>query len=357
VGLSPLRFGDEDSPSDDDGRRQALVSAMEWLVINEPVVEEATMVLDVFARRNRDAAVAPSLRHPSVGPASAFARTGRPGLIVLPLIATLLLSCVAPATQPISGPTGVGNAPPQASGVKRIVVGIRGTPVSPIMKVTVSGGTGQAPGAEELEELVNSRLGMVDPSGTVRPYLAESVPTVENFFHDPAGQRLSVEARTNDGFDFHMKTLYPVADYWQRAGVETSTLVLNRAQAQTPQIRATFPGFEVIRNPTDPTRLVIFHSSQMRLPENNYVGSNYMNYKNAEWDGLLDRFFSTSPNDERTAVLGQIVHMMTDQLLVLGIIYEADPYLIANKVANMGPPHGNVRSPQAWNAYEWDIRT
>ena len=48
---------------------------------------------------------------------------------------------------------------------------------------------------------------------------------------------------------------------------------------------------------------------------------------------------------------------MTDQLLVLGIIYEADPYLIADKIVNMSPPHGNVRSPQAWNSQEWDIRS
>jgi peptide/nickel transport system substrate-binding protein len=178
----------------------------------------------------------------------------------------------------------------------------------------------------------------------------------DNFFHDASGQRLSVEARTNDGFDFHMKTLYPLADYWQRAGIETNTLVLNRTQAQTPQVRATFPGFEVIRNPTHAERLLIFHSSQMRTPENNYVGSNYMNYKNPEWDGLLDRFFATIPYEERTQVLGQIVHMMTDQLLVMGIIYEADPYLIANRVVNMNPPHGNVRSPQAWNGNEWDVR-
>jgi len=179
----------------------------------------------------------------------------------------------------------------------------------------------------------------------------------DSFFHDASGQKLTIEARTNDGFDFHMKTLYPSADYWQRAGIGVDTLVLNRAQAQTPTIRATFPGFEVIRNPTAFDRLLIFHSSQMRLPENNYVGSNYMNYKNPEWDNLLDRFFSTIPYGERTQVLGQIVHMMTDQLLVMGIIYESDPYLVANKIVNMNPPHGNVRSPEAWNAHEWDIKS
>jgi peptide/nickel transport system substrate-binding protein len=179
----------------------------------------------------------------------------------------------------------------------------------------------------------------------------------DNFFHDASGQKLTIETRTNDGYDFHMKTLYPSADYWQRAGIGVDTLVLNRTQAQTPTIRATFPGFEVIRNPTAFDRLLIFHSSQMRVPENNFVGSNYMNYKNPEWDGLLDRFFSTIPYGERTQVLGQIVHMMTDQLLVMGIIYEADPYLIANKIVNMGTPHGNVRSPETWNAHEWDLKS
>ncbi len=178
----------------------------------------------------------------------------------------------------------------------------------------------------------------------------------DGFFHDATGQQLRVEARTNDGFDFHFKTLYPVADYWQRAGVGVDVLVLNRAQAQDPRTRATFPGFEVIRNPTHVERLLIFHSSQMRTPENNWVGSNYMNLNDPVWDGLLDRFFSTIPLRERTQVLGEIVHMMTDQLFVLGIIYEADPYLISNKIVNMGPPHGNVRSPEAWNGHEWDLR-
>lgn len=67
-------------------------------------------------------------------------------------------------------------------------------------------------------------------------------------------------------------------------------------------------------------------------------------------------FFATIPYAERTQVLGQIVRFMTEQLLVLGIIYEADPYLIGNRIQNMTPPHGTVRSPHAWNAHEWDVR-
>ena len=55
-------------------------------------------------------------------------------------------------------------------------------------------------------------------------------------------------------------------------------------------------------------------------------------------------------------VLGQLVHFMTENLIVMGLIYEADPYLIANRVVNMTPPHGTERSPQAWNSHEWDVR-
>src|SRR4029450_11191346 len=70
-------------------------------------------------------------------------------------------------------------------------------------------GTGQAPGAEELEELVNSRLGMVDPAGKVQPYLAEAVPTIENGSWNvlPSGEmettwKIRPTARWHDGTSF-----------------------------------------------------------------------------------------------------------------------------------------------------------
>src|SRR4051812_47464233 len=100
-------------------------------------------------------------------------------LFLLALLSVLVLACAEPA-KTSRDTTGAPQAAAKPAGVKRIVVGIRGTPVSPIMKVTLGGGSGQAPGAEELEELVNSRLGMIDPSGTVRPYLASSIPSVQD---------------------------------------------------------------------------------------------------------------------------------------------------------------------------------
>src|SRR3954454_5949838 len=125
------------------------------------------------------------------------------------LLAILLLGCAAPSGPSRQATGNEGEAPRASAGPKRIVVGIRGTPVSPVMKVTVSGGTGQAPGAEELEELVNARLGMVDPDGKVRPQLAISVPTANDSSWTvlPSGEmdttwKINPKARWHDGAPF-----------------------------------------------------------------------------------------------------------------------------------------------------------
>src|SRR6266496_2779113 len=89
----------------------------------------------------------------------------------------------------------------------------------------------------------------------------------DGYYRDGASQPLNVELRTIDGFDVNLKTLFPVADYWQRVGVGVDPVVIPRSRASDLRYRTTFPGFEMTRNPNYVERLQIFHSSQMRLPE------------------------------------------------------------------------------------------
>ena len=178
----------------------------------------------------------------------------------------------------------------------------------------------------------------------------------DGFYRDGANQRLEIELRTLEGFDVHPKTLFPVADAWQRLGVATETMTVSRAQVNDQRFRATFSGFELTRNPNDIGRLAIFYGSQARILERNYVGGNYMNLRDAEWDRLLDRLFSTIPYGERTAVLGDIVHRITDEVLMLGLFYDIEPVLIGGRMQNMTARNSSVRSPEAWNAQEWDAR-
>src|SRR2546425_495670 len=64
------------------------------------------------------------------------------------------------------------------------------------------------------------------------------------------------------------------------------------------------------------------------------------------------RRVETVPNPERAVVLGQIVHHISDQLNVMGLFYNAQPAMIANRLKNVGA--GDQRSTQAWNAEAWD---
>jgi ABC-type transport system substrate-binding protein len=177
----------------------------------------------------------------------------------------------------------------------------------------------------------------------------------DGYFRDGASQRLEVQLRTLEGFDVHQKTVFPAADGWQRIGVATETMTVSRAQVNDQRFRGTFPSFELTRNPNDLNRLQIFYGSQARVPERNYLGANYMNLQDAEWDRLLDRLFATIPYPERTAVLGDIVHRISDEMLMMGLFYDIEPVFIASRVLNAMPRNSNVRSPQAWNAHEWDL--
>lgn len=79
----------------------------------------------------------------------------------------------------------------------------------------------------------------------------------------------------------------------------------------------------------------------------------YMRYVNLEWDALLDRYYSTIPRPDRMQVLRQIVHHITDQLVMMGLTYEASSYLVTNRLQGY---HGYTTETQAWNAYAWDLR-
>ena len=72
-----------------------------------------------------------------------------------------------------------------------------------------------------------------------------------------------------------------------------------------PWYRATFPGFELTRQPAELQR---YYSKEVPLPENNFRGGNRIRYVSPEFDGLLDRYFTTIPPRERARwVSGQIL--------------------------------------------------
>lgn len=172
----------------------------------------------------------------------------------------------------------------------------------------------------------------------------------DGIFRDASGQRLSVEINTTRQ-DAHQKLLLTLTDEWAQVGVAVDPVVIPPQRAQDAEYRATFPGFALQGHPAEIWR---YHSREARLPERNYTGGNNSRYMNPEMDTLIDRYFTTVPKAERTQALTQIVRHMTEHVVVLSLIWRADPTMMAKRLHNVQAK--GRQATQAWNAHEWEAR-
>lgn len=175
----------------------------------------------------------------------------------------------------------------------------------------------------------------------------------DGIFRDGSGQRLSLEARTPPSKNYPA-ALLSVADYWQRVGIEVEPVVIPAQRTGDLEYRATFPGFELTGPPSDLGGIGQLHSSKARVPENNFVGSNYSRYINADFDALIDRYFVTLPQPERLQVVEQIVRHIAENVIAMGMWYDVIPILIANRARGVIPPTA-PRTGMTWNVHEWDL--
>jgi len=168
----------------------------------------------------------------------------------------------------------------------------------------------------------------------------------DGFYRDGTGQRFAVEIWASG----ESKPMTAVADYWRQAGIDASPVVLPAQRWNDRQYVSNFPSFRMSRNPNSIVNLRYYQSARTPLAENNYVGVNYSRYMNAELDAMIDRYFTTIPRAERNQTMGQIMHHMTENLNVMGLYYDVQSTLVANRITG-------VTSPQTgWNAHTWEVR-
>ncbi len=178
----------------------------------------------------------------------------------------------------------------------------------------------------------------------------------DGIFRDAAGQRLSFETRTTAQRDLHLKTMLPVVDSWQRLGLEVETQVIPAARATDREEQATFPGFQVLRQPAGVDRLVRYHSNEARTAERNFTGNNNGRYMNPELDRLIDRLNVSLEFTDRMVVASQIIQHVTDQLPVLSLFFDATPTLVHNRMRNITPLSGHEDARVGWNSQQWDVQ-
>jgi peptide/nickel transport system substrate-binding protein len=175
----------------------------------------------------------------------------------------------------------------------------------------------------------------------------------DGFFRDGAGERLSVEARATAGDDTAERAVLVTGDYWQRAGVSTELFSVPSQRERDREFRSTFPAFDTRQSPSEPGRLIRFHSSRVALPENRFIGENNPRYMSPELDSLLDRYFGTIPIRARNDALSQIMRHLSENVVQMGLFYNMEPTLVSNRITNLRGRH--QASTQAWNVHEWDV--
>lgn len=173
-------------------------------------------------------------------------------------------------------------------------------------------------------------------------------------FRDSAGEKLGIQVRA-DGIDTLSSAALATVDQWQRLGIGAEPNIVPVQQQADNAIRALFPGFDTTRSASGLRGFVNFHSSQVRTPENRFTGSNFPGYANPEYDALVERYLTTISRDDRMRVAGQIVHHLTDQLLVMPLYYTVTSTMIAHQLKNV-PARVPMDGTVTWNAAEWDVQ-
>jgi len=169
----------------------------------------------------------------------------------------------------------------------------------------------------------------------------------DGLFRGSDGQPLTLEISSTDE-DQNTKPMFAVADYWKRVGIAAEPVVIPIQRQQDREYRATFPAFTLQGGNSGMASLKYNHSTQARLPQNNFTGNNYSRYMNPEFDNLLDTYFATVPHQPRMETLRQVVHHMTDQLNQIDLYYAPRSVMVGNHMLNV--------DQLPWNANQWDVK-
>jgi peptide/nickel transport system substrate-binding protein len=171
---------------------------------------------------------------------------------------------------------------------------------------------------------------------------------------DASGERLAVEIWGPSRNDLANKVVLSVADSWQRLGVATTPFLIPPQRETDRPYVSSYPAFNHTVETGGPRRLTDFHSTQARAPETNYSGNNIGRYRNAELDVMIERYAVAIPRRDRIESMADVVHHLTDQVVVMGLFRQLEPLIVSSRIT--GPTARYPESTHSWNSWEWEVR-
>jgi peptide/nickel transport system substrate-binding protein len=184
------------------------------------------------------------------------------------------------------------------------------------------------------------------------------VKGADGTLRDGAGNSAPVEVRSSAaGSEQQLRVATAIADDWQRLGIAAAPLRVPAVRSTDREYVAVFPGFYIKNQTIDVEGLRGYTSAATPLASNNFVAPtppNASRYMSRELDDLISTYFRTIPTDERLTIMGRIMHILIDQVTMLGLYYNSQPGARSNRLIGAGPQWPNSSS-FGWNAYEWDV--
>jgi len=172
----------------------------------------------------------------------------------------------------------------------------------------------------------------------------------EGLLRGTDGAQLSIPLVTHRQNAFHEPATLSVARYWKELGLDVQVEVLPVERAGDLQYRALFPGFFLISRGLPIDRPDgYFNRRSIPTADNGYRGGNVGRYGTPELDGLIQRYVTTIPFDERMTVLGDMVQIQTEQVSMLPLFWQGVAFILGTNRLH------NVQGGMVWNSYLWDV--
>jgi peptide/nickel transport system substrate-binding protein len=173
---------------------------------------------------------------------------------------------------------------------------------------------------------------------------------------DAAGQPLQVELRSDASLGIHEKSVPAIAAYWEQAGIDTEINLFPPQRSRELQWFAEFPGFYLSRQNNTLQSLRNRLGSFAPTAQNQFRGTNHSRYVNADFDRIVEEWQVTIDPRQSLELARQINRHIAENLNMMGIFYDTEPMLMANKLVNVDPPTALGGGRQVWRTHEWDVQ-
>ena len=177
-----------------------------------------------------------------------------------------------------------------------------------------------------------------------------------NFRHNAAGERLSIELGTTAGNRVRELVAQVIQSQLRQVGIEV------RIKVEPPRIffesmnRRSFGGLGMyawVQRPQGVPRSSL-HSKEIPTAENGWSGQNYPGYANPLMDKALDDAERELDFDKRRAHFAEIQKLAADDLPSLPLFFRVDPFVIPKPLKGVTPT-GTLNSSTLWiERWRWE---